>query len=66
MKDNTIKELQEIVMTGGFTIDYRPLIGHVMRACGCTYDEIGKVFGISRQAVHTMLKKDERSKYDVL
>lgn len=54
-----IEKLKELAMVGGFMIDYRPLIGAVLRASGFTYDEIGHIFGLSKQAVHSMLKSHE-------
>jgi len=62
MKEKDIEKLKELVMIGGFLVDYRPLIGAIMRACGCSLQEIGHVFGMSRQAVHSMLKSSERAK----
>lgn len=32
----------------------RPVIVYTMRECGCTYAEISKVFGISRQMIETI------------
>lgn len=36
-----------------------PVIALTMRYCGCTFDEIAKVFGTSRQATKALVKTQE-------
>lgn len=40
-------------------IDLKPTIVYIMRNAGCTYSEIGKVFGITRQMAETAYKNIE-------
>jgi DNA-directed RNA polymerase specialized sigma subunit len=40
----------------GILIDTRPLVIYTMSQCGYSYEDIGKVFGISRQRVHYIVK----------
>jgi hypothetical protein len=41
-------------------IDVRPLIAYVMRHSGCTFTEIGEVFGLTRQQAQTKFEQAER------
>lgn len=54
-----VKEIQRIYNEATNTLDTRPLIVLTMRACGCTYAEIGEVFGISKQMVQTIVEHAE-------
>jgi|GEM_PF-4064250 len=44
-----IKNFQDLYANLGNLVDYLPIIAYTMRECGCTYTEIGEVFGIKRQ-----------------
>lgn len=48
----TIRRLNRL--TGTFLGD---LFAYVMRSCGCTYSEIGTIFGVTRQAAEYMVKR---------
>jgi len=37
-------------------LDLKPLIAMVMRECNCTFDEIGQVFGFTRQNAEQYIK----------
>jgi len=41
-------------------IDPTPIITFVMRECGCTFAEIGKVFNITRQMAKTIYKNAQK------
>lgn len=40
-------------------LDVRPIIALTMRNCGCTFTEIGAVFGVTRQMAETIVKNAE-------
>ena len=54
-KSDTIA-IKKLVINNGIT-DNRLLIASVMRACGCTYQEIADVFGFTRQNAESLLKR---------
>lgn len=51
-----IKGIQTLYHRANNVLDVRPIIALTMRNCGCTYDEIGRVFGITRQMAETLVK----------
>ena len=53
----SVEQIKELLLTGGYMIDIRPIVAVTMRACGCTYQEIGEAFGMSKQGVEAMVKK---------
>lgn len=55
-----VEQIKELLLTGGYMIDIRPIIAVTMRACGCTYQEIGHAFGMSKQGVEAMVKRAMR------
>lgn len=58
-KKADIAKLQSLVVELGGIIDYMPVIVYVMKASGCTYQEIGNVYGVSRQLAEYYTKKVE-------
>lgn len=48
--------IKKLAINNGVT-DNRLLIASVMRACGCTYQEIADVFGFTRQNAESLLKR---------
>lgn len=54
-----VADIQKLYNEATNVLDTRPLIVLTMRACGCTYAEIGEVFGISKQMVQTIIEKAE-------
>ncbi len=49
-----IENIQKLLATD--LVDIRPIITVVMRECGCTFEEIGKVFGFTRQNAEILFK----------
>jgi hypothetical protein len=41
-------------------VDLRPVLAYVMRYCGCSYEEIGMAFGVSRQMGKTLVESAEK------
>ena len=54
-----IEALQRLVIGVEGVVDYSPLISYVMRKCGCTYSEIGKVFNVHRTTAEYYTKAIE-------
>lgn len=44
-----IEHLKQLYNIMGNVVDYLPIVAYTMSECGCTYAEIGEVFGIQRQ-----------------
>lgn len=59
-KKANVKGLQKIVAQEGKLIKLRPAIALIMRYSGCTYAEIGEVFGITKQMAETAVQQAER------
>ena len=51
-----ILAIKKLVVNNGIT-DNRLLIASVMRASGCTYQDIADVFGFTRQNAESLLKR---------
>ena len=41
-------------------VDIRPIIAYTMKKSGCTYPEVGKVFGVTKQMASKIVKRIER------
>ena len=54
-----IEKIKQLQAGSNDILDYRPIIAYTMRACGCTFTEIGEVFGFTRQMAETMVKNAE-------
>lgn len=59
-KKADIPAIQNMLVNSKKLVDLRPVIALTMRSCGCTFEEIGQVFDISRQMAETLIKKAER------
>ena len=57
-KKANIEKLQK-VKAPVYAIDLKPMTIYIMRNSGCTYAEIAKVYGITRQMAETLYKKAE-------
>lgn len=55
-----IKALKKLNTGLGNLIDTKSLIAYIMRKSGCTYEEIGNVFGVTRQMAITLVDQAER------
>ena len=60
-KKDEIEKLQRLVIAIDGVVNYLPLIGYTMRACGATYREIGEAFGVSRQMAEYQVKEIEKA-----
>ena len=60
-KKAEIEKLQRLVIAIDGVVNYLPLIGYTMRACGATYREIGEAFGVSRQMAEYQVKEIEKA-----
>jgi DNA-directed RNA polymerase specialized sigma24 family protein len=58
-KKADVKKIQALYHRANNVLDVRPIIALTMRSCGCTYTEIGQVFGVSKQMVQTIIQKAE-------
>lgn len=65
-KKANIPELKKLLVPNTVT-DHRPLIAFVMRNSGCTFAEIGEVFGLTRQQAETIFKnaKEKAEKHEI-
>lgn len=59
-KTADIKQIQALYHRANNVLDVRPIIALTMRNCGCTYAEIGQVFGVTKQMAETIIKKAEK------
>lgn len=41
-------------------LDLKPMIVYIMRNSGCTFAEIAKVYGVTRQMAETLYKQAEK------
>jgi len=55
-----IKQLKIMPKEISSDIDLSPIIVYVMRYCGCSFSQIGEVFGYSRQRAFEVFKKIEK------
>lgn len=56
-----VEALQLLIISVDGVVNYLPLIGYTMRACGATYREIGEAFGVSRQMAEYQVKEIEKA-----
>lgn len=56
---NALAKLDKALVKGA--IDLRPALAYVMKHCGCTYEEIGMVFGVTRQAAKLIMEQAENN-----
>lgn len=58
-KKADVEQIQRLYYRANNVLDVRPIIALTMRSCGCTYAEIGEVFGITKQMVQTIIENAE-------
>ena len=54
-----IEQLQKLMKYNNGILEVKPLVAFVMRKCECTYDEIGKTIGVSKQRAQVIVKEFE-------
>jgi hypothetical protein len=60
IKKADIAAIKQLNATAGSMVDLRPIIAFTMRSCGCTFDEIGEAFDVTRQMAKTLVDQAER------
>ena len=54
-----VDNLQKLMKFNNGILEVKPLVAFVMRKCECTYDEIGKTIGVSKQRAQVIVKEFE-------
>ena len=55
-----ITAIKKLFVSTSQVIDPRPIIAYTMKNCGCTFREIGEVFGVTKQQAETIFKNAEK------
>lgn len=55
-----IEALQRMMLAIDGVIDYTYVVSYIMRKCGCTHAEIGKVLGITKQGAKHITDQAEK------
>ena len=61
IKRADLNALRKLVKAMDTVNDHSPMIAYVMRYCGCSNEEIGMVFDVSRQAGSSLANKVEKA-----